>query len=216
MKMQVSCWEKVNRRRGLLTITQIQRDEAIQVLVKTEQDLNQVESYWTEFWRDANLGADRFKDLKRTSQDRFWLGTFLIAAQKALRPVQWYARQIKPEKELREQLKLMDVVTVLQDGRIPLSTIHPKGGENRINPRGEETKTRRPPRGVHLLDGDGPLPSLPLTYAQTMSELEDVKQELNKFKLDLAYVLREKVVAEKEVMELGVKMEIYLYWFGWQ
>uniref|UniRef100_A0A1J3GMT9 Protein PLASTID MOVEMENT IMPAIRED 2 n=1 Tax=Noccaea caerulescens TaxID=107243 RepID=A0A1J3GMT9_NOCCA len=44
-------------------------------------------------------------------------------------------------------------------------------------------------------------------YAQIMRELEDVKQELSKLKLDLAYVLREKVVAEKEVIELGIKME---------
>lgn len=50
------------------------------------------------------------------------------------------------------------------------------------------------------IDGNG-------RYARIMRELEDVKQELSKLKLDVAYVFREKVVAEKEVMELGIKME---------
>ncbi|CAH8363031.1 unnamed protein product [Eruca vesicaria subsp. sativa] len=50
------------------------------------------------------------------------------------------------------------------------------------------------------IDGNG-------NYAQIMRELEDVKQELSKLKLDFAFVLKEKVVAEKEVMELRVKME---------
>ncbi|XP_010470555.1 PREDICTED: protein PLASTID MOVEMENT IMPAIRED 2-like isoform X2 [Camelina sativa] len=43
--------------------------------------------------------------------------------------------------------------------------------------------------------------------AGIMRELEDVKQELSKLKLDIAYVSREKDVAEKEVMELSFKME---------
>ncbi|XP_010415219.1 PREDICTED: protein PLASTID MOVEMENT IMPAIRED 2-like [Camelina sativa] len=43
--------------------------------------------------------------------------------------------------------------------------------------------------------------------AGIMRELEDVKQELSKLKLDIAYVSREKAVAEKEVMELSFKME---------
>jgi len=33
---------------------------------------------------------------------------------------------MKTEKELREQLKLMDVVIEVRDARIPLSTTHPK------------------------------------------------------------------------------------------
>ncbi|XP_009134400.2 DAR GTPase 3, chloroplastic [Brassica rapa] len=46
---------------------------------------------------------------------------------RALRPVQWYPGHImKTEKELREQLKLMDVVIEVRDARIPLSTTHPK------------------------------------------------------------------------------------------
>lgn len=40
--------------------------------------------------------------------------------------VQWYPGHIaKTEKELKEQLKLMDVVIEVRDARIPLSTTHP-------------------------------------------------------------------------------------------
>ncbi|XP_010106968.2 DAR GTPase 3, chloroplastic isoform X1 [Morus notabilis] len=46
---------------------------------------------------------------------------------KALRPVQWYPGHIaKTEKELKEQLKLMDVVIEMRDARIPMSTSHPQ------------------------------------------------------------------------------------------
>ncbi|KAG6647638.1 DAR GTPase 3, chloroplastic [Carya illinoinensis] len=46
---------------------------------------------------------------------------------KALRPVQWYPGHIaKTEKQLKEQLKLMDVVIEVRDARIPLSTSHPQ------------------------------------------------------------------------------------------
>ncbi|KAJ0256089.1 Protein PLASTID MOVEMENT IMPAIRED 2 [Hirschfeldia incana] len=51
------------------------------------------------------------------------------------------------------------------------------------------------------IDGNGS------NYAQITRELEDVKQELSKLKLDVAYVLKEKVSAEKEVTELGAKTE---------
>ncbi|KAG8370721.1 hypothetical protein BUALT_Bualt13G0012800 [Buddleja alternifolia] len=45
---------------------------------------------------------------------------------KVLRPVQWYPGHIaKTEKELKEQLKLMDVVIEVRDARIPMSTTHP-------------------------------------------------------------------------------------------
>ncbi|KAK3407279.1 hypothetical protein EUGRSUZ_K03362 [Eucalyptus grandis] len=45
---------------------------------------------------------------------------------KGLRTVQWYPGHIaKTEKELKEQLKLMDVVVEVRDARIPLSTTHP-------------------------------------------------------------------------------------------
>ncbi|XP_077241423.1 GTP-binding family protein [Tasmannia lanceolata] len=44
-----------------------------------------------------------------------------------LRPMQWYPGHIaKTEKELKEQLKLMDVVIEVRDARIPLSTSHPQ------------------------------------------------------------------------------------------
>nr|CAD1818125.1 unnamed protein product [Ananas comosus var. bracteatus] len=44
-----------------------------------------------------------------------------------LRPVQWYPGHIaKTEKELKEQLKLMDVVIEVRDARIPLATSHPQ------------------------------------------------------------------------------------------
>ncbi|KAK9055776.1 hypothetical protein SSX86_026861 [Deinandra increscens subsp. villosa] len=46
---------------------------------------------------------------------------------KTLRPVQWYPGHIaKTERELKEQLKLMDVVIEVRDARIPMSTSHPQ------------------------------------------------------------------------------------------
>jgi len=40
---------------------------------------------------------------------------------------QWFPGHIaKAEKELKEQLKLMDVVIEVRDGRIPISTSHPQ------------------------------------------------------------------------------------------
>lgn len=51
----------------------------------------------------------------------FWV--FWIFWQMA----QWYPGHIaKTEKELKEQLKLMDVVIEVRDARIPLSTTHPQ------------------------------------------------------------------------------------------
>lgn len=41
--------------------------------------------------------------------------------------LQWYPGHIaKTEKELKDQLKLMDVVIEVRDARIPLSTTHPQ------------------------------------------------------------------------------------------
>jgi hypothetical protein len=41
--------------------------------------------------------------------------------------LQWYPGHIaKTEKELKGQLKLMDVVIEVRDARIPLATTHPK------------------------------------------------------------------------------------------
>ncbi|KAL4572045.1 hypothetical protein LXL04_018813 [Taraxacum kok-saghyz] len=54
------------------------------------------------------------------------LETDLYHWTKSLRPVQWYPGHIgKTERELKEQLKLMDVVIEVRDGRIPMSTSHP-------------------------------------------------------------------------------------------
>ncbi|KAF8091621.1 hypothetical protein N665_0441s0028 [Sinapis alba] len=65
----------------------------------------------------------------------------------------------------------------------------------------EQLKSRKTEAVKKLkIDGNG-------NYAQIMRELEDVKQELSKLKLDVAYALKEKVAAEKEVMELRVKTE---------
>ncbi|KAJ1433071.1 P-loop containing nucleoside triphosphate hydrolase [Sesbania bispinosa] len=55
------------------------------------------------------------------------LDTDLYHWTKVLRPVQWFPGHIaKAEKELKEQLKLMDVVIEVRDGRIPMSTSHPQ------------------------------------------------------------------------------------------
>ncbi|XP_055830614.1 DAR GTPase 3, chloroplastic isoform X1 [Solanum dulcamara] len=55
------------------------------------------------------------------------LETDLYHWTKTLRPVQWYPGHIaKTEKELKEQLKLMDVVIEVRDARIPMSTSHPQ------------------------------------------------------------------------------------------
>lgn len=55
------------------------------------------------------------------------LDTDLYHWTKPLRPVQWFPGHIaKAEKELKEQLKLMDVVIEVRDGRIPMSTSHPQ------------------------------------------------------------------------------------------
>ncbi|EPS65384.1 hypothetical protein M569_09394, partial [Genlisea aurea] len=46
---------------------------------------------------------------------------------KSLRQVQWYPGHIaKTERELKDQLKLMDVVIDVRDARIPISTTHPQ------------------------------------------------------------------------------------------
>ncbi|KMZ58295.1 Ribosome biogenesis GTPase A [Zostera marina] len=45
---------------------------------------------------------------------------------RSLRPVQWYPGHIaKTEKELKTQIKLMDVVIEVRDARIPMTTSHP-------------------------------------------------------------------------------------------
>ncbi|KAK9748572.1 hypothetical protein RND81_02G067600 [Saponaria officinalis] len=73
-------------------------------------------------------GNDRgLHDNKMGEDDWFDLESDLYYWTKALRPVQWYPGHIaKTEKELKEQLKLMDVVVEVRDARIPLSTSHPQ------------------------------------------------------------------------------------------
>ncbi|KAJ8435269.1 hypothetical protein Cgig2_026008 [Carnegiea gigantea] len=75
-------------------------------------------------------GIDKFYgilDGTKRENDRFDLDTDLYHWTKTLRPVQWYPGHIaKTEKELKEQLKLMDVVIEVRDARIPMSTSHPQ------------------------------------------------------------------------------------------
>ncbi|KAG0476903.1 hypothetical protein HPP92_013744 [Vanilla planifolia] len=63
--------------------------------------------------------------LDKTGWDN--LDSDLFYWTRPLRPVQWYPGHIaKTEKELKEQLKLMDVVVEVRDARIPMSTSHPQ------------------------------------------------------------------------------------------
>ncbi|KAL6210546.1 hypothetical protein ACLB2K_015778 [Fragaria x ananassa] len=72
-------------------------------------------------WYENGNANDAFED------DWYDLDTDLYHWTKALRPVQWYPGHIaKTEKELKTQLKLMDVVIEVRDARIPLSTSHPQ------------------------------------------------------------------------------------------
>ncbi|KAJ6798431.1 DAR GTPase 3, chloroplastic [Iris pallida] len=63
------------------------------------------------------------------SEESFWrdLDADMAYWTRPLRPVQWYPGHIaKTEKELKNQLKLMDVVVEVRDARIPLATSHPQ------------------------------------------------------------------------------------------
>ncbi|CAM0955386.1 unnamed protein product [Alopecurus aequalis] len=74
------------------------------------------------------LGLSRYAD-EESKEDMFWdtLDADLQYWSRGLRPVQWYPGHIaKTEKELKGQLKLMDVVIEVRDARIPLATTHPK------------------------------------------------------------------------------------------
>lgn len=67
--------------------------------------------------------------LDRCSEETDWLQleNDLYHWTKVLRPIQWFPGHIaKTEKELKEQLKLMDVVIEVRDARIPISTSHPQ------------------------------------------------------------------------------------------
>ncbi|XP_074273561.1 DAR GTPase 3, chloroplastic [Silene latifolia] len=66
-------------------------------------------------------------DSTKGEDEWFELDSDLYYWTKAVRPVQWYPGHIaKTEKELKEQLKLMDVVVEVRDARIPMSTGHPQ------------------------------------------------------------------------------------------
>ncbi|KEH23762.1 putative GTP-binding protein, ribosome biogenesis [Medicago truncatula] len=75
------------------------------------------------------IGNNTFDGSEGGTGTDLWTGldTDLYHWTKVLRPVQWFPGHIaKAEKELKEQLKLMDVVIEVRDGRIPLSTSHPQ------------------------------------------------------------------------------------------
>ncbi|KAL4352241.1 hypothetical protein GQ457_06G029300 [Hibiscus cannabinus] len=74
---------------------------------------------WRENGSVNDAGEDEIDWAEMDSDLNYWT--------RALRPVQWYPGHIaKTEKELKEQLKLMDVVIEVRDARIPLSTTHPQ------------------------------------------------------------------------------------------
>ncbi|KAK1559052.1 hypothetical protein Q3G72_010062 [Acer saccharum] len=77
-------------------------------------------------WHGNSNSNGGFEDYQEES-DWVDLDADLYYWTKPLRPVQWYPGHIaKTEKELKEQLKLMDVVIEVRDARIPLSTTHPQ------------------------------------------------------------------------------------------
>uniref|UniRef100_A0ACD5U1F8 Uncharacterized protein n=1 Tax=Avena sativa TaxID=4498 RepID=A0ACD5U1F8_AVESA len=79
-------------------------------------------------YEKERLGLSRYAD-EESNEDMFWetLDADLQYWTRGLRPVQWYPGHIaKTEKELKGQLKLMDVVIEVRDARIPLATTHPK------------------------------------------------------------------------------------------
>lgn len=75
-------------------------------------------------------GSSRYSNTLEACEEEFdWidLEADLHHWTKTLRPVQWYPGHIaKTEKELKQQLKLMDVVIEVRDARIPMSTSHPQ------------------------------------------------------------------------------------------
>ncbi|XVE73135.1 hypothetical protein DITRI_Ditri11bG0093300 [Diplodiscus trichospermus] len=77
----------------------------------------------TSTWRENESVNGEFED----ETDWANMDADLYYWTRGLRPVQWYPGHIaKTEKELKEQLKLMDVVIEVRDARIPLSTTHPQ------------------------------------------------------------------------------------------
>ncbi|XP_057963700.1 DAR GTPase 3, chloroplastic isoform X2 [Malania oleifera] len=78
-------------------------------------------------YRNGNDSANKRFEGSQGETDWIDLDADLYYWTKALRPVQWYPGHIaKTEKDLKEQLKLMDVVIEVRDARIPVSTGHPQ------------------------------------------------------------------------------------------
>ncbi|KAJ9547709.1 hypothetical protein OSB04_020252 [Centaurea solstitialis] len=79
------------------------------------------------WYKDGVMNSSNRVDCLEDGYDWADLENDLYHWTKSLRPVQWYPGHIaKTEKELKEQLKLMDVVIEVRDGRIPMSTSHPQ------------------------------------------------------------------------------------------
>ncbi|PHU16427.1 DAR GTPase 3, chloroplastic [Capsicum chinense] len=84
---------------------------------------------WKGAGGSGNENSKLFNACEGIQEEYDWndLETELYRWIKTLRPVQWYPGHIaKTEKELKEQLKLMDVVIEVRDARIPMSTSHPQ------------------------------------------------------------------------------------------
>ncbi|XP_076904212.1 DAR GTPase 3, chloroplastic-like [Bidens hawaiensis] len=79
------------------------------------------------WYGNGNMNSSNANDAFEEEYDWADLETDLYHWTKTLRPVQWYPGHIaKTERELKEQLKLMDVVIEVRDARIPMSTSHPQ------------------------------------------------------------------------------------------
>ncbi|PSR86073.1 DAR GTPase [Actinidia chinensis var. chinensis] len=75
------------------------------------------------WYGNGNFNSSDSLDVYKKENFWFDLDADLYHWTKTLCPVQWYPGHIaKTEKELKEQLKLMDVVIEVRDARIPLST----------------------------------------------------------------------------------------------
>lgn len=78
-------------------------------------------------YNNGNLLSSNIFEGREEEFDWIDLEADLYHWTKGLRPVQWYPGHIaKTEKELKDQLKLMDVVIEVRDARIPMSTSHPQ------------------------------------------------------------------------------------------
>ncbi|KAI7739494.1 hypothetical protein M8C21_009541, partial [Ambrosia artemisiifolia] len=79
------------------------------------------------WYGNGNMNSGNAVDSFEEEYDWADLETDLYHWTKSLRPVQWYPGHIaKTERELKDQLKLMDVVIEVRDARIPMSTSHPQ------------------------------------------------------------------------------------------